>query len=96
MSAAQQKVIDDHCTTDWAARVADPWADFEQPASTSSRPSPGHEVYPITDEQLKEWKASAEPLRGRSGPTRCKKAGGDPDAVLKELKAALAQYKAGY
>ncbi len=27
--AAQKKVIDDHCTTEWAAKVAGPWADFE-------------------------------------------------------------------
>ncbi len=29
MSAAQKKVIDDHCTNEWAGKVADPWADFE-------------------------------------------------------------------
>ena len=27
MSAAQKKVIDDHCTTEWAGKFADPWAD---------------------------------------------------------------------
>src|SRR5437016_3413967 len=29
MSPAQKKVIDDHCTTEWAGKFADPWADFE-------------------------------------------------------------------
>ena len=29
MSAAQKKVIDDHCTPEWAERVASPWADYE-------------------------------------------------------------------
>ena len=29
MSEAQKKVIDDHCTPEWAAKVTDPWADFE-------------------------------------------------------------------
>src|ERR1700759_4734491 len=29
MSAAQKKVIDDHCTNDWALKIAGPWADFE-------------------------------------------------------------------
>src|SRR5205809_5937493 len=28
MSAAQKKVIDDHCTNEWASRIAGPWADF--------------------------------------------------------------------
>src|SRR5436190_24019972 len=25
MSAAQKKVIDEHCTTEWAGKFADPW-----------------------------------------------------------------------
>ena len=29
MSPAQKTVIDDHCTTEWAEKVASPWADFE-------------------------------------------------------------------
>ena len=29
MSAAQKKVIDDHCTPEWALKVAAPWAEFE-------------------------------------------------------------------
>ncbi len=29
MSAAQKKVIDDHCTTEWAGKIGGPWADFE-------------------------------------------------------------------
>ena len=33
MSPAQQKVIDDHCTTEWAAKFADPWADWEHAKS---------------------------------------------------------------
>ena len=31
-----------------------------------------------------------------NGPTGVKKAGGDPDAAMKELKAELAKYKAAY
>ena len=29
LSAAQRKVIDDHCSTEWALKIAAPWADFE-------------------------------------------------------------------
>ena len=29
MSASQKKVIDNHCTPEWALKVAAPWADFE-------------------------------------------------------------------
>ena len=29
LSPAQSKVIDHHCTSEWAEKVASPWADFE-------------------------------------------------------------------
>ena len=55
---------------------------------------PGHEVYTITDEQLAEWKKSAEPLH-KKWADAVRDAGGDPDAIMKELKASLAQYQRG-
>jgi TRAP-type C4-dicarboxylate transport system substrate-binding protein len=69
MSPSQQKVIDDHCTTEWAEKVRRPWADFEHDGMPSSRPSPARRSIKITDAQLAEWKTSAEPLV-RPGPTR--------------------------
>jgi TRAP-type C4-dicarboxylate transport system substrate-binding protein len=95
MSAAQRKVIDDHCTTAWAARFADPWADFEHAGLEKIKAMPGHEVYRITDEQLDEWRKSAAPLE-QKWADGVRTAGGDPAAIMKELKAALAQYNAGY
>ena len=95
MSASQKKVIDDHCTTDWAAKFASPWADFERAGLEKVRAMPGHEVYKITDAQLAEWKKSAEPLH-KKWADDVKKAGGDPDAIMKDLTATLAQYKAAY
>ncbi len=95
MSPAQKKVIDDHCTNDWAARFADPWADFEAGGYSKLKDSPGHEIVSLDDAQLKEWKTSAEPVY-KSWADGVRKAGGDPDTVLKDLRAALDQYKAGY
>ena len=95
MSVAQKKVIDDHCTTEWASKFADPWADFEHAGLEKVRAMPGHEVYKITDEQLGEWKKSAQPLE-QKWADGVKGAGGNPDTVMKELKASLAQYKAAY
>jgi len=95
MSAAQKKVIDDHCTTEWAGKFADPWADFEHAGITKVKAEPGHEVYTITDAQLAEWKKSAEPLE-KQWTDNVRKAGGNPDAIMKELKDSLAQYKAAY
>jgi TRAP-type C4-dicarboxylate transport system substrate-binding protein len=95
MSAAQKKVIDDHCTTEWAAKFASPWADFERAGLEKVKAMPGHEVYTITAEQLGEWKKSAEPLKQKWADD-VKKAGGDPDAIWKDLQDTLAQYKAAY
>jgi TRAP-type C4-dicarboxylate transport system substrate-binding protein len=95
LSAAQKKVIDDHCTNDWAAKFASPWADYERAGLEKVKALPGHEVYQITAAQLDEWKKSAEPLRTKWADD-VKKAGGDSDAIWKELIAALAQNKAGY
>jgi TRAP-type C4-dicarboxylate transport system substrate-binding protein len=95
MSGAQKKVIDDRCTTEWAARFADPWADFEHAGLAKIKAEPGHEVYRITDAELDEWKKSAEPLQ-QKWADNVRAAGGDPGTIMKELKAALVQYNAGY
>jgi TRAP-type C4-dicarboxylate transport system substrate-binding protein len=29
LSPAQKKVMDDHCSSEWALKIATPWADFE-------------------------------------------------------------------
>ena len=95
MSAAQKKVIDDHCTNAWSGRVAGPWADFEHEGVKKLKADSAHEVYTITDAQLAEWKKAAEPLE-KTWADNVKKAGGDPDAIMKDLKASLAKYSAAY
>src|SRR6185503_704550 len=51
MSAAQKKVIDDHCSNEWALRVAAPWADFEHAGIAKIKAEAGHEVYSISADQ---------------------------------------------
>jgi hypothetical protein len=95
MSANQKKVIDDHCTTEWAVKIASPWADFEHAGIAKLKADPAHEVYAISADQLAEWRKAAAPLEA-SWAASVKKGGGDPDAAMKELKASLGQYKAAY
>ena len=64
-------------------------------AISKLKDSPGHEIVSLNDAQLKEWKTSAEPVY-KSWADGVRKAGGDPDTVLKDLRAALDQYKASY
>lgn len=92
MSASQKKVIDDHCNNDWALKVAAPWADFEHAGIAKLKAEAGHEVYPITSAQLAEWKKAADPLE-KTWANNVRKSGGNPDAIMKELKAELVKFK---
>jgi len=95
MSPSQQQVIDNHCTREWALKVAAPWADFEHDGIDKLKAEPGHEVYPISDAQLDQWKAAAGPVV-KTWSDAVKRTGNDPEAILKEYKATLAKYDAGY
>ncbi len=94
MPADQKKVIDDHCTTDWAVKIAGPWGDFEHAGIDKMKAAPGHEVYPLTAEQLGAWRVAAKPLKEKWAEA-VKKTGADPDAASKELDATIAKYGAG-
>ena len=95
MSAAQKKVIDDHCTTEWAQKLASPWADFEEAGRPKIKAEAGHEVYTLTAAELAEWRKAAEPLQAKWAEG-ARKAGVDPDVAMTELKASLKKYDALY
>lgn len=95
MSTAQKKVIDDHCTNEWAVRFASPWADFEHAGVDKVRAESSHTMIELTPAQLDEWKKSAEPLR-QSWSDGVKKAGADPAKIQADLQVAIVQFKAGY
>ena len=48
-----------------------------------------------TPEQIAEWKKSGEPLQ-KQWADSVRKAGGDPDAIMKELRTSLDQEKASF
>jgi TRAP-type C4-dicarboxylate transport system substrate-binding protein len=95
MSAAQKKVIDNHCTPEWALKVASPWADFEHAGIAKIKAEAGQEVYEPTPAQVAEWKKAAQPLEEKWAEN-VRKAGQDPTAIMKELKAQLSKEGAGY
>ena len=95
LSAAQKKVIDDHCTPEWAEKIAAPWADFEAAGRGKIQAEPGQELDPLTPALLADWRKAAEPLYAEWA-ANVKKAGYDPDVVLKELKDTLAKHQSLY
>lgn len=94
MSPAQKKVFDDHCTPEWAAKVSDPWTDFEANGRTKMKELPGHEVYKLTDDQLAQWKTATQVLRANWADA-VKIAGGDPTQIQADLDAAIKKHGAG-
>ena len=95
MSAAQKKVIDDHCSPEWAAKVTNPWVDYEAAGRAKMRALPDHEVYKLTPDQISAWKKGVEPLHA-SWAASVSKAGGDPQKIKAELDAALKKYDAAF
>jgi TRAP-type C4-dicarboxylate transport system substrate-binding protein len=93
MSPAQRIVIDNHCTTEWAEKIASPWADFEHAGHAKLEAMPGHDVYKITPEQTDLWRKAAEPLKAKWA-AQVKTAGYDPDAVFADLLAELKKHDA--
>jgi TRAP-type C4-dicarboxylate transport system substrate-binding protein len=94
MSLAQKQVIGEHCTTDWAARVAATFDEFERTWTKKLR-AESKGVYELTPEQLALWRKAAEPLRQRWGES-VRKVGVDPDAAMKDLLQQLRRQNAGY
>ena len=95
MSAAQKKVIDDHCTPEWASKVTDPWTDFEANGRAKMKA--------LARSRGLSADAGATRANGRRRSSRCttswaeavKKAGGDPAAIDADLQATLKKYDAG-
>jgi len=95
MSPRQKKVIDNHCTSEWAAKVATPWADFEHAGIDKLKAEAGHEVYELNGAQLAEWRKATAPLEAKWAEG-AKKAGVNPELAIKALRAELVKNKASY
>jgi TRAP-type C4-dicarboxylate transport system substrate-binding protein len=93
LSPAQKKVIDGHCSTEWAEKIASPWAEFESAGRTKIAALPGHELTRLSPDQLAAWRHAIAPVVNQwSGDV--KRTGLDPAAVLDALKQSLNRYKA--
>ena len=88
LSAAQKKVVDEHCTSEWAEKVASPWADFEAAGRTKMAALPGHEMVKLDAAQLDAWRKAVAPLTDQWAEG-AKKAGADPKQVLDSLHQNL-------
>ena len=89
LSPSQRRVIDNHCTPQWAEKIATPWADFEASGKARIAAEPGHEIDKLTPDQVAAWRTALAPL---TASWASKVPNGD--AVLTDLKAALQRHGA--
>jgi len=95
LAPAQRKVMDQHCSSEWALKIATPWADFEFGGRDKIKAMPGHEVYPLDADQLAAWRKSAEPVVANCEAS-VRKANEDPNAIFDDLRKTLAAHKSAY
>jgi TRAP-type C4-dicarboxylate transport system substrate-binding protein len=95
MSTAQKKVMDQHCSSEWALKVATPWSEFEAGGREKVKAIPGHEATALTPDQLAAWRKSAEPVVA-NWEASVRKANEDPQAIFEDLRKTLAEYKSAY
>ncbi len=95
LSPAQRKVVDAHCTTDWAVKVAAGWAQDEQRGHEAMLKMPGHTVHRPTGSDLRAWRELAQPLVER-WTDALRRRGVESDSLRhglrRELQAANAAY----
>jgi TRAP-type C4-dicarboxylate transport system substrate-binding protein len=94
LSASQKEVVEEHCTNDWAARVAGPFDEFERAGEVKLR-SGSSEIYELTADQLSLWKRVAEPLRKRWFDT-VRKIEVDPATAMDGLRDQLVRQNAAH
>jgi TRAP-type transport system periplasmic protein len=95
LSPTQKKVMDDHCSNEWALKIATPWADFEAGGRDKIKALPGHEVYPLSADQLAAWRKSSEPVVA-NWQDSVKKINEDPKAIMDDLRRTVAERKSAY
>ncbi len=88
-----RKVIDDHCTSDWAEKMASAWADAEAAGRQKMLDAGGHTFYKPTPQEVGLWKEATASLQG-AWETAAAKSGIDAKAAWKNLQQALAKHGA--
>ncbi len=90
LTAEQKTAVDAHCTPEWSAKLATPWAEFERAGREKFAKLEGHTLHTPTPEELAAWKTAAEPQAARIFEG-LKRYNLDGQTVLDELKAEMAK-----
>lgn len=92
LSAEDRKVIDDHCSAEWAEKMAAGWASTEA-AGRQKLIDAGHTFYKPTPEETALWKESTKALQNEWATAAAAK-GIDADAAWQSLNDTLKKHGA--
>jgi TRAP-type C4-dicarboxylate transport system substrate-binding protein len=87
LGPGQKKVIDDHCTNEWAAKGGGDWGEDED-SGKAKLAAAGHTIITLSAEQLGAWHKAAQPVYDK-WLEDVTKAGHDGKAILQELRDEL-------
>jgi TRAP-type C4-dicarboxylate transport system substrate-binding protein len=94
MSDVQKKAVQSVCTPEWSAKVSRHWYMDDSTREEAVRKS-DRKITKIGPDEVAQWKKAAEPVKA-VWAAAVKKAGYDPDVVLKELQDELKKADALY
>jgi TRAP-type C4-dicarboxylate transport system substrate-binding protein len=95
LSPAQKKVIDDHCSNAWAAKVGAGWGNDEDAGQAMMAKLPGHTIVKVTDAQRVAWRREAEPLTA-AWLKKPNNSGIDAQEALASFRKVLETHNAAY
>jgi TRAP-type transport system periplasmic protein len=91
LSAEDRKVVEDHCTPEWAEKMSSGWADVEAAGREKIAADSSHTLHKPDADQVKMWKDAAAPLTDE-WKAIITKSGKDPEPILNGLIDALKKY----
>ncbi len=94
LSVNQRRVIDSHCTNEWAARVGADWGAAEDAGQDKLAKTAGHTIVKLTPAQHDAWHKAVEPVTAQ-WIAAADKAGIPGKSALEDLKRELAARGAG-
>lgn len=89
LSAAHKKVIDQFCSSEWAARIGKQWNDWEEAGKAAVTGAPGKTFYKPSKEAEAQWRAASQPLHQQWIKEASEKAGIDGKKAYNELRQKL-------
>lgn len=91
LAPEDRKVIEDHCTPEWAEKMSQGWADAEAAGRDKLAADPEHILHTPNAQQVQMWKDAAAPLSEEWKKT-ISEAGMEPEPILGGLVETLKKY----